>query len=261
MGSFFKAPKTQVQQASTLTPQQSQLLGSLIGQVQPGIGQAQAVFPGERVAPLSGLQQQGIDMAGGIPGAFGQAQEMGMSGIGDIMQGNDFFDPAQASAQNFFENVVSPNVMGTFADTSSANSGVAMKALSEAGRDVSLGLADRLSGLQLQQQGNQLGALSQIPGFAGMTGQGAGQLQALGGLPQQQQQAQLGAQQQIFQEQQPLNNPAFSIAAQLAGLGATENIGVQQGAGLGRELAGGMLGAAGMGMSGGGGIAGLFAGL
>ena len=256
----FSAPKTQVQQASTLTPQQSELLTSLIGQTQPGIGQAGPSFGGQRVAPLSGLQQQGIDFAGGIPGAFGQAQQQGFGAIGDILSGGqDFFGPAQASAQNFFENVVSPNVLGTFADSSSANSGVAQKALSNAGRDVSLGLADRLSGLQLQQQGNQLGALSQLPQFANLTGQGAGQLQALGGLQQQQQQAGIGAQREIFQEQQPFNNPAFSIAGQLAGIGATENIGVQQGAGLGRELLGGGLGILGSAASSGLGISkGLF---
>ena len=257
----FSSPKTSVQQQSTMNPEQQKLLSGLIGMVQPNVGQAGPVFPGQRVADLSGLQQQGIDMAGGIPGMVGQAQGMGFGGIQDIMQGNDFFGPAQASAQNFFQNTVTPEVMGTFAQSGSADSGLAQKALSNAGRDVSLGLADRLSGLQLQQQGNQLGALSQLPQFANLTGQGAGQLQALGALPQQFGQAQIGADQQRFQEQQYYNNPAFSIASQLASLGATENIGIQQGAGLGRELAGGALGAAGIGMSSGDGIAGLFAGL
>ena len=256
----FSSPKTSVQQQSTMNPEQQKLLSGLIGMVQPNVGQPGPVFPGQRVADLSGLQQQGIDMAGGIPGMVGQAQGMGFGGIQDIMQGNDFFSPAQDAAQNFFQNTVTPEVMGTFAQSGSADSGLAQKALSNAGRDVSLGLADRLSGLQLQQQGNQLGALSQLPGFANMTGQGAGQLQSLGGLPQQQQQQQIGAQQQIFQEQQPLYSPYFSAAAQLAGMPAFENIGVQQGAGLGQTLLGGAMGAVGMGLSGGGGIKGLWGG-
>lgn len=226
-----------------MTPEQRNVLNQLLGVVTPEIGQAQPTFPGQRVAPLSGLQQQGIDMAGQIPGIYGQAQGMGMDALQGIMSG----DAQRANAMNFFQNVVSPEVMGTFAQTGSANSGLAQKALSEAGRDVSLGLADRLAV-------QQMGAMSQLPNIAGMTGIGAGQLQALGGLPQQQAQAQIGARQQIFQEQQPLFNPAFSAAAQLAGMPAFENIGLQQGAGLGRELAGSLIGGL-------GGAAGGFGGL
>ena len=245
----FSAPKTTVQQQSTMTGEQQKLLFGLIGMVQPNVGQMGPVFPGQRVADLSGLQQQGIDMAGGIPGMVGQAQGMGMDAMQGIMSG----DAQRASAQNFFQNVVSPEVMGTFAQSGSADSGLAQKALANAGRDVSLGLANSLT----QQQ---MGGISQLPGLANMTGQGAAQLQSLGGLPQQQQQNQIGAQQQIFQEQQPLYSPYFSAAAQLAGMPAFENIGVQQAGGIGGSLLGSAMGAVGMGLSGGGGIKGLWGG-
>ena len=235
----FSSPSQSVTPTSTQSPAQQALMKQMIGMVSPNIGGAGDYYQGQTVADLSGLQQQGIDMAGQIPGMVGQSQGMGFDALQNIMSG----DAQRDSAQNFFENTVTPNVMGTFANTSSANSGMAQKALAQAGGDVSLGLANSLAGQQMQ-------GIQQIPGLSNMTGQGASQLQTLGQLPYQQQQAQLNAQQSIWNQQQPLNNPYFSTAGQLAGMGTIENIGTNNSAGLGSTLLGGMMGGVGQGFGG-----------
>ena len=254
----------EIRQAPTQTPEQADVLRNLIGTLFPGslfpdktgvaaLGKdilTTPSFQGQRLAPFSPLQQQGFDLAGQIPQQLGQAQQTGTNALEGLISGQG---PATEQATRFFEDVVSPNILGTFAQTGSANSGGAQRALSEAGRDLSLGL-------QSQIAGQQLNAIPQLPQFAGLTGQAATQLSTFGGLQQAQEQEQLNILQQIFREQQPIFSPGFNAAAQLAGLPTFENIGLTTPPGTGRQLAGAGIGALGTALSGGGGFKGLFGG-
>ena len=245
----FGGGSTKVQQVSNLTGLQAPVLNDMLRFVQPEIGRAGPSFPGERVPGFSPLQQSGLDLAGQIPGAIGAAQGEGFSALQDILgqTPEDFFGPAQESAQRLFDNVISPNVLGRFAQTGSANSGGAQRALSEAGRDLSLGLADRLSGLGLQQQAQQISALPQLINLANLTSQGAGQLFNLGTTQRSLAVDRAAEQEARFREGQALYNPAMTIASQLVGFPTGESLGLQRAPGLGRSVIGGLAGSEGAG--------------
>ena len=89
MGSFFDAPQTQVQQASTLTAAQNDSLNRLLGFVNPQIGQVdQFQFGGNRVAPQGALTQGGLDILGQQSGFAGGLAQQGAGAIGNLLDPN-----------------------------------------------------------------------------------------------------------------------------------------------------------------------------
>ena len=252
----FSAPKTQVQQASTLTPKQNEALSQMLGLVQPQLGQAdQFQFGGNRVAGLGGLTQGGLDILGQTPEFAGGLATQGAGAIGNLLdpmaQGGSL-DAIFGRGQTMFGRE-SERIANKFGAMNATSSSGARDAQNRALEQFTLASQAQAAPFALQSQQLGLGAL---PGVASLPGQAAGQMFQGGGIQQGQQQALINEQIAAAQRQNPLYNPAMASASQLVGFPAFENLGVQQGAGLGRSLLGGGMGILGQAAGAGGGIMG-----
>ena len=198
-----------IEASSLLTPEQYQTSNQLNQILQQQMGQGVTPYPGQRVAGINPLQQQGFGMAGG----FGQGVGQGINAFGGAMgqfdpqRGGQFLDQAQgllsSSTQDFDPQVImdalrpgqqlamnqfQQNTVPFLSEKFGANSGSSgsfNKALSEAGANMSLGMNAQAAPFLAQGQQNQLnrqlqgaalgGELSTVPGAIAQQGVGMGQ--------------------------------------------------------------------------------------
>jgi hypothetical protein len=246
---------TEVDQATTLTGGQSDILAQLTKLLGGEIGSSGPVFQGQRVAGESPLQQQAFGLASGLGGLASQAFGFGTELPQALGQAQDQltrtlqpFDP-QSTISNFapardvairqFEDVTIPNILERFAGANAVRSSAAPQAIADAGSELSQGLSAQLG--QLLQQGEQsqlnrqqaginqalqvAGAPTALTQQAGQTGLGL--LQGLFGLGQQQRgitQQGLSGQQQKFQEGLASANPFLNLLPTALGTSSFENI-------------------------------------
>ena len=211
MGDLFGGGGTDVEQISTLTPGQRDLLSELTGLLRGQVGQGITPFGGLRPGevPFGPLQQQAFGLAGGLaPGIgagidiFGQAlgqfdptQGQGLLGQAtQALQGAtqpfdpqsvlSALEPGRQLALRTFERDIVPDILERFGATSGA-SGALDRALAEAGAGLSLGLGAQAAGPLIQGQQAQLNRQLQGAGLFGnlaqLPGQLAGQGIGLGG--------------------------------------------------------------------------------
>jgi hypothetical protein len=256
-----------IEQVSTQTAGQRGLLDQLTSLLSGELGRGAPVFPGQRVAGLSPLQQQAFGLAGGaiplaqqafgfgtqLPEALGQAQEQLTRTLQPFDPASTIssFAPARDVAVRAFENVTIPNILERFAGANAVRSSAAPQAIAEAGRDLSLGLSQQLGNLlfgaeqaQLGRQQQGIGQALQVAGAPlGLT-QGAAQtgLGILGGVSgfgaQQRalEQQRLAAEQARFTEGLPAANPFLNLLPTALGTQAFENVAFEGGGGLGAAL-------------------------
>lgn len=197
-----------VQQAATQSPQQQALLNRLIGFAQPQIGQVGRV-PGQELGPVgpSALQQQ----------AFGLAQQLPQQLAFDPQQITQQFEPTAQFARQGFQQETIPAIAGAVGFGGGARSSGFQDILAREGRNLELGLSSQLGQQQFGAQQAALGRQFQLPGQIA----NIGALQR--GIPAEQQQFEL----QRFGLQDPLRNPAITLALQSLGIPTQENIAFQ----------------------------------
>lgn len=187
-----------IQQAPTLTPEQSDLLNQILGGLSGIAGQALTPVGPQQFAGISPLQQQAF-------GGFGQLGGIGQQGLGIAQQGlagfdpslsqgflqqaggalgrglqpvdtqaiSQAFEPSRRLATEFFEQDIVPNLLERFGATS-GGSGALQQQLARAGGNLALGLSAQqapfvgqaaLQAPGIQQAGAGLaGNLAQLPG-------------------------------------------------------------------------------------------------
>ena len=187
-----------IQQASTLTGPQGDLLNQILSGLGPLVGQALTPTGAQQFAPISQLQQQAFGGFQGLGGLGQQGLGIAQQGLGgfdpSISQGflgqaggalqrglqpvdtqaiSDAFAPSRQLALNTFEQDIVPNLLERFG-ASSGGSGALQEQLSRAGGNLALGLSAQqapfvgqaaLQAPGVQQAGAGLaGNLSQLPG-------------------------------------------------------------------------------------------------
>lgn len=258
-----------VEQVSTLTGGQEDLLDQLTKLLSGELGKGAPVFGGERVAGLSPLQQQSFGAAGGalplaqqafgfgtsLPQAFGQAQDQLTKTLQDFDPQSTIsnFAPARDVAVRNFQDVVVPSILERFAGANAVGSSAAPQAVADAGADLSGNLSAQLGQLLQQGEQSQLNRQQAGIGQALQVGQAplqftqqAGQagLGLLGGVAdfgaQQRalEQQRLNAARSRFQEGQASSNPFLNLLPTALGTSAFENVAQQGGGGLGDVLGG-----------------------
>ncbi len=225
----------EVTQRSTLTAEQEDVLGQLMGQLQAQIGQGVAPFPGQITPEASQLQRQGFDLAGQIPGQIGGLQNIAMQGLQRTMQPFDpatamqTMEPARQLGLRTFERDIIPMLSEKFlAGTGARGSGSFARELSRGGQDLSLGLSAQLAPYLFAGEQAQRQRETMIPGMAGQAAgiPGIG-LQALMGAGGQQRGIQSEQGQEAFQKwamSQPTANPWLDFLGKGLGTQAFENI-------------------------------------
>jgi len=274
---------TDVKQKSTLTEGQQKLLDQLTGILGGQVGQGVQSYPGNTVAGVSPLQQQGMGaVSGGLTGfqnfMGGYNPNAGQTYLNQAQPALNTmladYDPSAAkdywnqtfvnpSMQNWQENIL-PGVKEQFASANAADSGMMNRAIAQSGRNLSTDLNAQLanilySGSEAQKSRQQTG-INQAMDFAQMPGafaQQYGQLQGLGsdlatqavntgGIQQQYEQNKLNEALQKWQQSQPYNNPWLqNYLAPALGTPAFENVAMQQPMGLGSSALLGGISAAG----------------
>lgn len=234
-------------QVPNLTDEQTQLLNQMVGTLGQQWGQGVTPYQGERVPPISPLQQQAFDIMGDYmpfaqqgQGIMGQAlqdypqmagrfQQMGGQALERTMQP---FDPTQVTerfkpvrefaTETFMQDLV-PQIMERFASLGATRSGALNRTLGrEAGR-LSMGLSAQMAPYMQQaaegHAGRQLAAIPQafqLPtSVLNRVLSGVGQMPmsimqaglGAGGIERGLEGEQLTAEQQIYQEGQPWQNP------------------------------------------------------
>ncbi|KKN24783.1 hypothetical protein LCGC14_0891470 [marine sediment metagenome] len=197
-----------LQQAPTQSPQQQALLNRLIGFAQPQIGQVGRV-PGQELGPIgpSALQQQAFGLAGQLP------QQLAF----DPAQITQQFQPTAQFVRQGFQQETIPAIAGAVGFGGGARSSGFQDILAREGRNLELGLAAQLGQQQFGAQQASLGRQFQLPGQIA----NIGALQR--GIPAEQQAFGLAR----FQQQDPLRNPAITLALQSLGIPTQENIAFQ----------------------------------
>jgi hypothetical protein len=218
---------------STLTPQQGTLLNQLISLTQDQVGKADPYqFQGNRVAPLSSLQNMGIGVTGNMANAgmntiqslLNPNQGIGLDAI--FQQGMDQFGIASNQIANKY---------GAMDATSSSGARDAQnRALQQ------FMTASQAQAIPAQLQANAQNLQSQQLGLGAMPGL-QNLLLSAGGVQQGQQQNVINEQIQAALRQNPLLSQAFQTGAGLAGMGTIENVALGQGAGLGYSGTAGLL--------------------
>ena len=194
----------------------------LYGQLQP---QGVSAYGGPMVAPMSSLEQQGLQQIGqGIPQAYGQgATAMGrmLDPAANMQYWNQAFEPMQE------------NIANRFASVGGARSSGMMQAL---GRGYGQSIIP-------QVMGQQQSALGMVPQMAQLPQQMGMGMMAAGEIPRNIQQNQMLADYEKWLHSQPYNNPWMRTGMQAAGIPGIE-VGYQQGS---SGLMGGLAQGAGMG--------------
>lgn len=229
-----------VQRASLLGGQQRKALKGLGQFVNQGIGQGAEVFGGQRVAGLSGLEQQLGNTFGGLAPQIGDAfsgslqgfnqASQGLQGfLGDFNEGNFQSSVVDPSVRNFQQNVI-PGITERFSNVA-GSSGVLQNAVAQAGGDLASNLAFQRGQARNQFDANKLNASGQLAnqsqGLGNLGLNFANAVGSFGGLQRNIEQAGLGAQQDIFNEGQAVNNPILNLLPLLLGTRGFENIATQ----------------------------------
>ena len=202
MGDILGGDDGGVEQATTLTTGQRDLLDAITDLVTPQVGQGVDPYSGQTVASISPLQQSAFNSAYGLSNLGSLGINLAQSGISgynpqqgyDILntaqqglQGAmqefdpqtvmDALDPARRLALNTFNTETIPNLLERFGATS-GGSGSLNTAFGDAAQELSLGLSAQAAPYLFQGQQNQLdrqlqgasigSTLSQIPGTLGL---------------------------------------------------------------------------------------------
>ncbi|MFA5382051.1 MAG: hypothetical protein WC356_02715 [Candidatus Micrarchaeia archaeon] len=212
-GSGGGSTSTDIIQATTLTPGQRSLLDQMTTLLGEQFGKGMPAYSGQTVAPLSNLQQQGIDFYGGmIPTAqqganifskalqgydanagqnyLNQANPALNSMLADYNPASDkeywqsaFVNPAM---QNYQRNIM-PQLLEKYAGQGAGSSGAMNRAIANSGVDLSTNMNAQLANLMYQGRNAQLGrqqtGINQAMNMAQMPGQlaqQAGQIGAMG---------------------------------------------------------------------------------
>lgn len=197
---LFEGGGTAGSQYPRLTEGQRELLDALTGQLIPEMGRGVTPYPGQMVADISPLQQQGFDVATGMAGPGQQAQQYFQNMLGGIdtgMAGRGMgmaeqalgpmlepFDPAAAT--EFWETSMKAPALRTWREdmmpsimekgvrkAGTADSGPMQRELARSGEDLMTNLSAQLGGLLYSGQQAQLGRQQQ----------GVGQAMNLSNLP------------------------------------------------------------------------------
>lgn len=207
-------PKAQT--ASSLTNRQKVLEQLLSRMAESGIGQPGQQYPGEFVPGPSNIQQQVFGQTPGmlqdITSQFGNLLGQGTSPIGQ-----DYFDPIRQQVARLFERDIAPNIMATYGNETAAGSGMAQKALAEAGRDLGLGMNAQLAPLFAQLQEGQAGRSLQGAGMAGMPMNFLGQAGDIGSLQRLIQSQVISGQREKFDLSDPTRSPSAQLGLGLLG--------------------------------------------
>jgi hypothetical protein len=202
-----------VQQISTLTPEQRSLLDNLTKLVGGQVGQGVSGYGGQTVADVNANQSDVFGSAGALGGiankALGASSTImdyydpamssrvggqAESSLSDILKkfdptaANDAFTKGvQAPTIAAWERDVLPKIMEKFAGANAGNSGAINRTLARSGADLSANLgASRATNLFNQQnayEGRRLQGLGMAPSIAGISNQNislAGQAASLG---------------------------------------------------------------------------------
>jgi hypothetical protein len=207
-----------VQTASTLSSAQSSLLNKLINLASPQIGQIGRVPPSSLgPAGPSSLQQQAFQFAGGLPNYL---QSPAFANF-DPSQITSAMAPVGQYARQGFQQETIPAIMSALGATGTARSSGAADILGREGRNLELGLASQFAPMQYQGLQEQLNRQAMLPSLAAQMGT---QLSNIGtvqrGISGEQQAYEL----ERYMQQDPLRNPAISLALQTIGIPTYENI-------------------------------------
>ena len=163
-------------------------------------GDTSWVYPGQRVAPTSPLQQQAFDWASQYPGQVQAMQGMGLGMLGQAPN----FDATRAYTGRLWNEDIAPSVMERFAGLGTADAGGAQRGLQRAGEQTALGMASQLAPMELQAR---LGAANLLPSLGGMGSQGMQTTGLMGGEQRAIGQQGMDANMARFYESQPWNHP------------------------------------------------------
>jgi hypothetical protein len=210
----FDPPKAQT--ASSLTYRQKVLEQLLSRMAESGIGQPGQQYPGEFAPGPSDIQQQ---VFGQTPGALQDINSLfgNLLGQGTSPIGQDYFDPIRQQVARLFERDIAPNIMATYGNETAAGSGIAQKALAEAGRDLGLGMNAQLAPLFAQLQEGQAGRSLQGASMTGMPLNFLGQVGDIGSLQRLIQSQQLAGEREKFDLSDPTRSPSVQLGLGLLG--------------------------------------------
>lgn len=198
---------------TAVAPLVNQTVGALTNP--DGSGAPIQQFEGDRVADLTGFQQQGLAQTPGLSQALQQQAGTAAGGFNTFAGGsqvgqNPFLEQSiqamrQSANQDFQRNqlpAISNNAIATGGLGGSRQGiaqGVAMGDLNQQLVNTEAGMRQ---GQFNQDQSNQLQALINQGNILGGQGAAQGALLGAGGIQQQQNQAEIGGEQQLFNEQQ-----------------------------------------------------------
>jgi len=204
------------------------------------------VYPGQRIAPPTSLQQGAFDWAGGIPGQTQTMQNFGMDMLGQAPN----FGATKDYTARLWEEDIAPQVMETFAGMGTSDSGGAQQALQRGGERVALGMAAQMAPMELQAR---LGAASALPAMQNMGLEGMRYMGTMGAEQRGLQNEALSVPMSQFYESQPWNHPLMSMV--MPSISAAQGQLYQQPGGMGYSALTGMAPAVGTALT--GGVAGL----
>lgn len=272
--SCFDSGGTDMQQMSTLSKGQNDLLKQMTSLLSGQVGTGITGYGGQMVAPLNQYQQQGINTGQMGLGNFqnflqGYNPQQGQNYLNQAQPAMNSmlanFDPAAATQfwnqslvnpamRNFNQNIL-PSITERYARGGN-DAGAFNRAVVRGGTDLSSGLNEQLGSLLYSGQQAQLGrqqtginqamGMAQMPGqlaqqygdFTGSVGNIGNQAVQLGGQNQNYQQQLLNAAYQQWQQQQGYNNPWLqNYYSQTMGIPAFENVAMGQPMGLGSSAA------------------------
>ncbi len=152
MSNFFsgRVRGAETGRVEKLNPAQEELVAALASAALPAIEQVQgATVPGQQFGPSAAapLQQQAFGLAAGLPDLFG----ISPTGI------SEGFSPIAKFAQNQFQQETIPNIAAAAGFEGGARSSGFQNILAREGRNLNLGLASQLAGIQLGLPGQLAG--------------------------------------------------------------------------------------------------------
>jgi len=234
MSGFFKSKPAETKTTFEQDPLFKGVTSAQAADLQSRIGQPGPAFTGERVAPLSPLQQTGLQKAQQfanqpIPQAFGLAQSEFVRQLTPQDPANTFlFKAVQEGARRNLRQSID-QISDISGGTGRAFSGARLEQESKAVEGTTINLNQILGQLALEQERQRISAAERLPGIAQQIAefplQQAAAATQFGEIPRGLEQAQLDADFQEFirrfvEEPQNVSN----LANQFIGLGAPQPI-------------------------------------
>lgn len=254
IGEFFfggseEAEEPRIDQATTYTPEQNELLKQLTALLGGQMGQGVTAYPGDMTAGPSGLQTQSWDAISDL--ISGGKSTSSADAVSKVLAGTDMgeFDPAAIQewyqdalvvpAMKNWENNVVPTVQEKFIGQNAASSGGANRAIAGSASDMMTDLNSQLASMLLGEKTafdtrkftagqSDLDRATQVPGMEStsttdwlntlMSGTTAGTTQQ--GLNQ----ADINAEISKWSTEQPYNNPWLNLIASALGATSFENV-------------------------------------